>query len=523
MNLEKSREVKIMKKTLLILIVGILILNGFGAVALDKDIEKLDSDAINYKKTNDEKRDFTHTVLGEYGTATWCGFCHYAHTALKNIYASGDFPFYYVSLVSDKTPGVCNPRLSGDLNLYGYPTVYFDGGDEVVVGGYTGVENDYEAAITSCGNRAVYDVDIDLTVIWLGDTEMEIDVSVDNNEGSTYDGTIRVYITEIVSSMGWKDTTGQLYTFPLLDIAFKDDGTGKVISIPAGSTWSDSTIWVGSDYGFTSITSDNIMVIAAVFNDEWHQGYSYPPSSNPFDAYYVDDTIAVTPYENAPPETPGPPDGPDEGVVNEEYEFSAVTTDPDEDQIYYNFSWGDETYSGWIGPVPSGTSVEESHAWDEAGDYDVKVKAKDTNDLDSEWSEVLHVTIVNEPPNAPRITGKTNVKAGVENCWTFHSEDPNGDQIKYIIDWGDGTTNETDCYPSCTPVEVCHTYNDQGTYTIKAKAKECTQDGLESEWKERIVNVPRNRAMNLPFLNLLQNFLVNHPNLFPILRFLLQR
>jgi hypothetical protein len=36
------------------------------------------------------------------------------------------------------------------------------------------------------------------------------------------------------------------------------------------------------------------MVIAAVFNDEWNQGYSYPPSENPFDAYYVDDTVGVS-------------------------------------------------------------------------------------------------------------------------------------------------------------------------------------------------------------------------------------
>ena len=83
----------------------------------------------------------------------------------------------------------------------------------------------------------------------------------------------------------------------------------------------------------------------------------------------------------------------------------------------------------------------------------------------------------NYPPGAPTITGKLKGNVGVEYCWTFHSEDPDGDQIKYIIDWGDGSGTETDCYPSCTPVEVCHTYNNQGTYVIKAKAKECTQEG----------------------------------------------
>ncbi len=386
-----------MKKILLILVVGILIINGFGAVAFDKDIEKLDSDAINYKKINNEKRDFTHTVLGEYGTATWCGFCHYAHTALKNIYASGDYPFYYVSLVRDKNIPVCDPRLFDELNLYGYPTVYFDGGDKVVVGGYVGVEDDQRAAIVTCGNREVYDVDIDLNVLWLGGTEMKIDVSVDNNEDSTYDGTIRVYITEIVSSMGWKDTTGEPYTFPLLDFAFKDDGTGKVISIPAGSTWSDSTIWNGSAHGFPSITVDNIMVIAAVFNDEWHQGYAYPPSDNPFDAYYVDDTIAVPPDENAPPEIPEKPDGPTNGVTGTEYKFTSTTTDPDGDKIYYMFDWGDGIFSKWLGFYSSGETVEASYEWAEAGDYDVHVKAKDINGTESDWSEPHTITIIEAP------------------------------------------------------------------------------------------------------------------------------
>jgi hypothetical protein len=122
-------------------------------------------------------------------------------------------------------------------------------------------------------------------------------------------------------------------------------------------------------------------------------------------------------------------------------------------------------------------------------------------------AELTLLQIVNYPPNPPTLTGKTNVKVGEEYCWAFHSEDPNGDDIKYIIDWGDGTTTETDCYPSCTPVEVCHTYNDQGTFVIKAKGKECTQDGLESDWSELVVTVPRNRAMtNLLLLRFLEQF-----------------
>jgi hypothetical protein len=88
--------------------------------------------------------------------------------------------------------------------------------------------------------------------------------------------------------MGWLDTNGDLYTMAFLDWAFNE-----AVSIPSGGTWSKSMTWNGALAGFPSVTQDNTMVIAAVFNDEVHQGYSYPPSQNPFDAYYVDDVVGT--------------------------------------------------------------------------------------------------------------------------------------------------------------------------------------------------------------------------------------
>jgi len=79
-----------MRKILPICVIGVLLLSGFGAVALNSDEEKLDVEAIDYELSSNERLDFTHNVLGEYGTATWCGYCRYAHGALKELYAEGD-------------------------------------------------------------------------------------------------------------------------------------------------------------------------------------------------------------------------------------------------------------------------------------------------------------------------------------------------------------------------------------------------------------------------------------------------
>ncbi len=239
----------------------------------------------------------THSVLCEYGTATWCGYCKYGHHALKQIWQDGAYDFYYVSLVDDKDTHA-SARVS-EYNIYGFPTAYFDGGYITDVGAYTNYSQQqswYETTITQCGNRAVPDIVTTVTAEWSGDATMLITASVQNNEATQYDGHIRVYVTENESSLGWNDTAGDPYTFPLLDYAFNQG-----ISIAAGGTWNGSITWDGHGYDdghghdFGKITPNNIMVIAGVFNSQWHQGYSNPPNGYPFDAYYVDDATGVVP------------------------------------------------------------------------------------------------------------------------------------------------------------------------------------------------------------------------------------
>ena len=118
-------------------------------------------------------------------------------------------------------------------------------------------------------------------------------------------------------------------------------------------------------------------------------------------------------------------------------------------------------------------------------------------------------------PTPPDIDGPSEGIAGEELCWTFHSSDENGDMVKYFIDWGDGTTNETALSEQCTPVEVCHTY-EKGDFTITAYAEDET--GLVSGSSTFDVVIPRTRSVYHPMLSrLFERF----PNVFPILRQLL--
>ena len=92
---------------------------------------------------------------------------------------------------------------------------------------------------------------------------------------------------------------------------------------------------------------------------------------------------------NNPPNLPSKPVGQINGTVNVSYSYITNATDPDGDQVYYFWDWGDGTNSSWIGPYPSGEACEpSSHKWSEKGYYVLSAKARDEHGLESQWVTV---------------------------------------------------------------------------------------------------------------------------------------
>ena len=186
---------------------------------------------------------------------------------------------------------------------------------------------------------------------------------------------------------------------------------------------------------------------------------------------------------NRPPNTPSVPSGPSTGNVGLGYTFSTSATDPDGDNVKIIIDWGDGSRSE-SDYVPSGRSVSLSHSWSSAGTYRIKAKAEDVSGSTSGWSPNSYITIsysTNHPPNTPSVpSGPSTGNVGLSYTFSTSATDPDGDNVKIIIDWGDGSRSESDYVPSGESVSLSHSWSSAGTYRIKAKAEDVS--GSTSGW-----------------------------------------
>ncbi|OGS40684.1 MAG: hypothetical protein A3K77_01630 [Euryarchaeota archaeon RBG_13_31_8] len=127
----------------------------------------------------------------------------------------------------------------------------------------------------------------------------------------------------------------------------------------------------------------------------------------------------------------------------------------------------------------------------------------------------------NSPPEIPIINGTTHGTIGVEYNYTFLTTDPEGDDVYYYIKWEPGCPSVIwfGPYPSGQEITFSHSFTQRGTYSINCQAKDiynATSDiGLLS------VTMSREKAINKPFFNYLQNIFKDYPKILIILQRLL--
>jgi len=169
-----------------------------------------------------------------------------------------------------------------------------------------------------------------------------------------------------------------------------------------------------------------------------------------------------------------------------EFDFDDIEVTPGD--TYYIVSYTTNATDNWYfwgaklaNVYPDGmpfVSLDDGATWDGEVDADMTFMTYGTD---------------NTAPGAPVITGTNNGAAGTSYDYDFTATDPDGNDVQYYIDWGDGDTEWTSFAASGTPVTVSHTWDEQGDYTITAKAKDIYD--AESDWGTLVVTMPLNQQV----------------------------
>jgi hypothetical protein len=162
-----------------------------------------------------------------------------------------------------------------------------------------------------------------------------------------------------------------------------------------------------------------------------------------------------------------------------------------------------EYYETEITYAPEGCGEALQIMWQYLGYYYYFVPNTCIDDV-----EILGIPI-NNPPSAPTIHGPSNGGPG-ENMWyEFNAVDPDGDDVRFYIEWGDCTYDVTEYVPSGTDKTVTHTWEECDTYIITACAIDT--NGNISPWTSFWVAIPRDKTTNnLLLLRILERFPLLH-------------
>lgn len=245
------------------------------------------------------------------------------------------------------------------------------------------------------------------------------------------------------------------YDYAMVEVSLD----GRSYDLLGGFTGSSST-WQQKQYPLTNYTGKSIFIRFRYITDDYTLG----------EGIYFDDITPVVEWDSITTLS--------DSITTNYYDVTGKV-----DGIYYYRVKGYNSEHGW-------------------GDFSIL--------------EDMEVDIFdNDPPETPTINGQTTGTAGQDYEYTFRTTDPDGDQVYYYIEWGDGDIIEWDGpHNSDQEIKLTHSWAIEDTYTIRAKAKDVWD--YESGWGTLKVTMPRNRATyNSLFLRFLERF--------PILQLLFQR
>ena len=195
---------------------------------------------------------------------------------------------------------------------------------------------------------------------------------------------------------------------------------------------------------------------------------------------WIDKNFYVTGLPPNKPTKPTFPDAPANRAfyLNNTYTFSTSTTDPDGDEMRYDFwirnSLGtvNRSVSGWVAtPSVSFGPIEQYSG----AIYYVKVRAIDSDGLASPWSDEESFTIkTNQQPQSLAISGPATGNTVGTLSYTASCVDREHDHVYLRFDWGDGSpvTDWFNAGTSAASLSLPHNYVSAGNYSVQVEAQD---------------------------------------------------
>ena len=200
--------------------------------------------------------------------------------------------------------------------------------------------------------------------------------------------------------------------------------------------------------------------------------------------YWMTLDLSYDSSQNSAPQTPAPVQGLAQGYAGKILSYTATSKDPDGDQLFFTFDWGDGATTKTL--LSASFTGRANHIWKEKGTYKVKAMATDSQGASSGWSEPFSVSIsgsstVNSPPKKPTPpAGINSGLAGISYTFTGYAADANRDPLSYTFEWGDGQTSKTDFMRSGLSARASHAWSGTGAYSVRVQATD--SNGALSPW-----------------------------------------
>jgi len=188
------------------------------------------------------------------------------------------------------------------------------------------------------------------------------------------------------------------------------------------------------------------------FNMSWDAGMYVPVNpGNP-------GTPVPQVVPNHRPTADGTAGEPYRGFIDEELHFNGSRSyDRDGTIISWYLSFGD-------GTTANGSVV--THAYVSAGTYTVLLTVTDDDGAIDTYHTVAHIKVPNRAPLKPTFSGLLEGNRNVSYVFTIVTTDPDNDDVRYTIAWGDGSQNTSPLIKSGRSIETLHQWNSFGFYMV---------------------------------------------------------